>query len=1042
MKKVFLSALLIVSFVVYTFNNLNDTNKIPTTAPITQAGDDEKITPYSDYSDKVEQKRNAVIERLLFEFNMLKDPATGMIPPGIREQELALARTLPTKESYNLLLKGDALNTYTALGPNNFGGRTRAFAYDLDDPTIMLSGGISSGMFRSTNSGTSWTKVTPSDEIHNVSCLAQDPRSGFHHIWYYGTGEGTGNSASMTGAFYRGHGIYKSTDNGLTWTRLLASNPGTLESFDHRNDYVYNIIVQPGTGDVFAASVNSIYKSSDGGSTWALVLGQGAGTFSSSMFTDIVAASDGRLYASFSGTAGTSDGGSGLPPSTALDGVWTSPTGAVGTWTKIAGTGSATLPAGWMSAGTYGRVVLAIAPSDEDIVYALYDNKKVVNCSSVVSPEADFFKWDAAATSWTNLSSTLPDESGCSVGNDPFAIQGGYDLCVKVKPDDKDFVIIGGTNAYRSTNAGATWTRIGGYAGTSGYSKYTGHHPDMHTFVFHPTDYYEMICGSDGGIHRTDDITASAVSWSSLNNDYVTYQYYHVTIDPATGSLHAIGGTQDNGTSYTTGTTTHTEIFSGDGVSVGISSGNTYHYVGFQNGPIYRRLSGASPFTGTAIKPSGSGSGIFVTYFLLDPDNTETLWYASSSSLYRTNSASSVSTTSGWTLMTGVGSSTGSNIRYMAVTRGTYTTSSKLYIGTEGGKVLRLDDPQNASASATPVDITGGSMPAAVVSGIAVDPTDDKKVMVTFSNYGVSSIWYTDDASVASPTWTAVEGNISLPSIRNCVIVNRLGYPTEYYVGTSVGLFSTTSLAGSSTVWVREGSTSIRYAVARHLAYRPADNFLLVGTHGNGMFYTEVPDPLPVELIAFSGQFVNGSVRLTWSTATEINNYGFEIERAVKQQNGFIPVNVWQKIGFVEGHGNSNSVKDYSFTDNNVSYGTYFYRLKQIDIDGSYHFSEAIEVQAGEIPGSFVLEQNYPNPFNPSTTIKFVTKEKTFAELKIFDSIGREAAMLFNGITDAGRVYSIEFDASSVSGGLASGIYYYRLKTDNSNLVKKMVLMR
>ncbi|MBM2841391.1 MAG: 5'-Nucleotidase domain protein, partial [Bacteroidetes bacterium] len=200
-------------------------------------------------------------------------------------------------------------------------------------------------------------------------------------------------------------------------------------------------------------------------------------------------------------------------------------------------------------------------------------------------------------------------------------------------------------------------------------------------------------------------------------------------------------------------------------------------------------------------------------------------------------------TTGSWTAMTGVGTATTSDIRSMAVTRATYTATSKLYIGTSDAKIYRLDNPRDAAAATSPVNITGAAMPtgSVIVSGIAVDPSDDKKVMVTFSNYGVSSIWYTTDASVAIPVWSAVEGTISLPSIRSCAIVTRSApNPTEYYVGTSVGLFGTTSLSGGTTAWAREGSTSIKYAVVSSLSLRPFDNKFLVGTHGNGMFSTTV----------------------------------------------------------------------------------------------------------------------------------------------------------------------------------------------------------
>jgi hypothetical protein len=140
----------------------------------------------------------------------------------------------------------------------------------------------------------------------------------------------------------------------------------------------------------------------------------------------------------------------------------------------------------------------------------------------------------------------------------------------------------------------------------------------------------------------------------------------------------------------------------------------------------------------------------------------------------------------------------------------------------------------------------------------------------------------------------------------------------------------------------------------------------------------------------------------------------------------------------MEGYGNSNSPKDYSFNDKNAGYGKYAYRLKQIDTDGQFEYSKVIEVDAGNIPGGFVLEQNYPNPFNPTTTIKFAVAETQKAELKVFDVLGNEVAALFNGIAEGGKVYERELNG----GSLSSGIYFYRLETENKVENRKMLLVK
>ncbi|MDP3149136.1 MAG: endonuclease [Ignavibacteria bacterium] len=176
---------------------------------------------------------------------------------------------------------------------------------------------------------------------------------------------------------------------------------------------------------------------------------------------------------------------------------------------------------------------------------------------------------------------------------------------------------------------------------------------------------------------------------------------------------------------------------------------------------------------------------------------------------------------------------------------------------------------------------------------------------------------------------------------------------------------------------------------------------------------------LPVELESFRGESNSGSVQLIWRTATEINNYGFEIERSIRNEE--LGIRNWTNIGFVNGAGNSNSPIDYSFTDKSGTEGNYFYRLKQIDNDGKFKYSHEVEVDASK-PSGYLLEQNYPNPFNPATTIQFSLPVDAKVSINLYDMLGREAAVLTEGIYAAG-MHRIVFDAA----GLSSGVYVYRL---------------
>jgi len=769
-------------------------------------------------------------ERLQFEFDMVKDPVTGKIPDNIREIEMTQALRAPKMETD--VSRGAGV-TVTPRGPNNLGGRTRAIGFDVRDPQIIISGGVSSGVFKTINGGASWTKVSDNDQIHNVTAIAQDTRAGFEDVWYYATGEALGNSADLYDPnpsaeyFYSGIGIYRSDDNGDSWTLLGNSNTGTLESLDRRRDLISRLVVDPTNGDVYAACIGEIIRSTDGGLNWASVLADPASVWSTAHLTDVIVTPTGRLYAAFSGYVPNN-----------MDGVWTSTDGT--TWTHLAGTGGTSTPATWHTFFNYGRVVLDYAPSNEDVVYILYDNTYISNCGAP-GVEADLFRMEfdgVSVWSFTDLTGSLPDEAGCLSGNDPFAIQQGYDLCISVKPDDEDHFFIGGTNAYDMVyNPGlgtATATRIGGYAGAGTYAQTTNHHSDIHTFAFKPGDPDTLFTGTDGGIQKT---AVSPVGWIGLNNDYVTYQEYHVAISPNNASDLIFGGAQDNGTHFSTTGTNHTQFFSGDGVAVHLNAAGDV-YFGTQLGAIYRYDLGASSLT--AIRPSTAASSLFVTYFYLDPDNDEYLYYADGQDLYRTASASTVSTIT-WDLMTGINAATSADIFCMATSRGSgYNASDanrKLYIGTEDGDVFVLDDPAFTAVASAPTDITPPTAGGGVVSGIAVHPTNDDEVIVTYSNYNTQSVFHTTDGG---NTWTEIEGNISQASFRSCTIMEESG-TVYYFVGTSVGMYCTTTLAGAGTIWTQVGASEIGYAVVSAQRLRPSDNVMAVGTHGNGMFTVEPP---------------------------------------------------------------------------------------------------------------------------------------------------------------------------------------------------------
>lgn len=252
-----------------------------------------------------------------------------------------------------------------------------------------------------------------------------------------------------------------------------------------------------------------------------------------------------------------------------------------------------------------------------------------------------------------------------------------------------------------------------------------------------------------------------------------------------------------------------------------------------------------------------------------------------------------------------------------------------------------------------------------------------------------------------------------------------------------LSIIFTTSLLYSQSTIVYDVGTLIDVGTGADVC---AGTITVNGTYNGGGTFCS--GPLPVELVSFNATAEDNIVELKWKTATEVNNYGFEVER--KFGNDQSPVSNFTKIGFVAGNGNSNSPKEYSYEDKSPIGGNKFkYRLKQIDNDGKFEYSDIIEITV--LPDKFELSQNYPNPFNPLTKIRLAipnvlvsgTKQSTNVTLKVYDILGNEVATLVDEEKYAG-VYEVSFDASQLS----SGIYFYTLQAGSFIETKKMIVLK
>lgn len=192
---------------------------------------------------------------------------------------------------------------------------------------------------------------------------------------------------------------------------------------------------------------------------------------------------------------------------------------------------------------------------------------------------------------------------------------------------------------------------------------------------------------------------------------------------------------------------------------------------------------------------------------------------------------------------------------------------------------------------------------------------------------------------------------------------------------------------------------------------------------------------MPVELTSFYAAYNSNVIQLTWQTAAEVSNYGFEIEKSLTPAPSQSEA-AFEKIGFVTGSGNSNSPKNYKFEDNNLFGGSRFsYRLKQIDNDGGFAYSDVIDVEI--VLNNYELLQNYPNPFNPLTIISYSIPHKSFITIKVFDPLGSLVDELVQEEKEAGK-YEVGFNAFN----LTSGVYFYRIEADDFTETKKMIFLR
>jgi len=785
--------------------------------------------------------------RFEWQFNRLKDPATGQLPRGFRQRELDFDRKMTAQTAYKTA-EIDTLE-WVNRGPYNIGGRTRAFAIDVNDENTIIAIGVSGSIWKTINAGESWSNISDKNGLQGATALVQDTRPGKTDNWYYITGEAYGNSAGGAGAFYLGSGVFKSTDNGETWNSLENTSGANIYNFDNYFDACWSIALDSSNMEqdvVYVSTLGNLFKSVDGGENWEVEIFD---PVSDSYFTTVEVSKTGTVYCAFSSD---SDAG--------------------GLWRKAASEDLYTnvIPEDFPS--EFDRMVMGINPSNENEIYCLFrtiegSGKTTYNWQG--DPEWNAL-WKYTYLSgdgfgeggeWINLSENLPIGPNAL---DDFNAQGGYNLLVEVSPSDPNTVFIGGTNLFRSTDGFKTSdniTFIGGYDPESELSVnlklYKNHHPDQHGLWFSKSNPDDAYSFNDGGIYQTNDINAETVEWTSLNNGYISAQFYTLTINQKDSTNHLLGGLQDNGNLFVNSddpTKSWVEPLPGDGSYAALPDHGEFVILSIQQGKVFKIKTDTNGLRTDAkrIDPIGpiKDEYIFINPLAIDPNDQDVLYLPYKNVLWVNEDLSSIPWDGGldtistnWRMLDlGLNESR----RITAIAPCT-NPAGRIYIGTAEKNIYRVDNVLGDSLELT--NISSNFFPnKGYVNELVLDPLDNDKMIAIYSNYGVHSIFYTENAG---ENWKRASGNLEEgsnnllgPSVRTGSILHT-GETTTYFVGTSTGLYSTNDILADDVEWTKVAADQIGTSIVEKVVTRGHDQMIGIATHGNGVFTANAPpDPI------------------------------------------------------------------------------------------------------------------------------------------------------------------------------------------------------
>ncbi|MGB4844812.1 MAG: hypothetical protein WBP16_10135, partial [Ferruginibacter sp.] len=731
--------------------------------------------------------------------DMEKDPALGYVP--YQRLQTAIQRTEQLKKaqrntggSSNLIAAPlswiERGPVYDSVGPSNgntrggantagghTSGRMRGFLLDtLNDATgnTAFASGVAGGIWKCTNflsTVNNWTAVN--DQFSNlaISSIAQDPTN--PQIIYFATGEPTDNADRVNGA-----GVWKSTNGGTSFT-FLASTANYLRAFKIGCDAAGNVYLGLRVTTTPVSQQSGLFRSTNGGTSWTDITPNdlSAASANNKSCTDFEFTASGNINAMF-GYRGT----------VVAQRYSSSPaTVTTATWSSGTGFRTSNLAAIRTEVAVLGNILYAVTANSANRTDSCYKST------------------DGGVT-WT-LQNSVIMPSG-------LATQSWYNMSLAINPLNSDELITGALDAFRSTNGGATWTRLTYWVTTAPYV-----HADHHYVQYWISGgQTRVIMCTDGGIFYSSD---NGSTFSSKNRNLGIKQFYSCAIHPTAGSPYLLAGAQDNGMHQlkNAGLSYSIEVTGGDGMICHINQLNPQVQFGSYVGNAYRRSTNG----GATWSSVNFSNGLFVNPF--DYDDAQNRMYCSeglAGQMRRWDNANTSGTSTVVTLSGVTGTLT--SLKYSP------HTSNLLFFGTNNGRVFRLD---NSNTSSTPVDITDASFPSGTVICVNTG-TDDNNLVATYSNYGVNNVWVSTNGGTS---WTAVDGDLPDMPVRWAMF--EPGSNAKLYLATEAGIYTTTNISGAATNWLPE--TTFPTVATYMLKMRASDSTIVAGTHGRGLWTAKIP---------------------------------------------------------------------------------------------------------------------------------------------------------------------------------------------------------